>query len=121
MKKLIFLLLVILLALQWRWWFGDGGIHDVRRYRAEVESLAASLEQQTDINRALAAEVRDLKEGLGEIEARARAELGMIRGDETFYQFVGDDPAGPDLAAPDNTIAPQQPGRDVPQADQSSE
>ena len=90
MKKLIFLLLILLLVLQWRWWFGDGGIHEVRRYQREVERLAGVLEQQTDINRALAAEVRDLKEGLGEIEARARSELGMIREDETFYQFVGD-------------------------------
>ncbi len=109
MKKLIFLLLILLLALQWRWWFGDGGIHEVRRYQREVERLAIELEEQTDINRALAAEVRDLKEGLGEIEARARAELGMIRKDETFYQFVGDQESGSDEstpASPETTTAP---------------
>jgi len=99
LKKLIFLLLIMLLALQWRWWFGDGGIHEVRRYQREVERLAIELEEQTDINRALAAEVRDLKEGLGEIEARARAELGMIRKDETFYQFVGDQETGGEEAS----------------------
>ena len=32
----------------------------------------------------------DLEEGHGEIEDRARAELGMIGEGETFYQFVGE-------------------------------
>jgi len=36
----------------------------------------------------LSAEVADLKSGLEAIEERARAELGMIDEDETFYQFV---------------------------------
>ena len=39
-------------------------------------------------NQALSAEVADLKSGLEAIEERARAELGMIDEDETFYQFV---------------------------------
>jgi len=32
--------------------------------------------------------VRDLKQGTEAIEERARYELGMIRGDEVFYQIV---------------------------------
>jgi cell division protein FtsB len=32
--------------------------------------------------------VRDLKEGLGAIEERARSELGMIRSDEVFFQVL---------------------------------
>jgi len=43
----------------------------------------------------LAAEVRDLKQGTEAVEERARYELGMIRGDEVFYQVVPDKkPAG---------------------------
>jgi len=86
----ITLLVVLLLALQWRLWFGDGGYHQVKSFRREVASLRDELEQQRDRNAALAAEVEDLRQGFGEIEARARAELGMIRDDETFYQFVGE-------------------------------
>lgn len=34
-------------------------------------------------------EVLDLKEGYAAIEERARVELGMIKPNETFYQFIG--------------------------------
>ncbi|HEX2199312.1 MAG TPA: septum formation initiator family protein, partial [Burkholderiales bacterium] len=44
-------------------------------------------------NSALAAEVRDLKQGIEAIEERARYELGMIREDEVFFQIVEPQPA----------------------------
>lgn len=87
---LIVLLSVMFLLLQWRLWVGDGGVHEVKRHQAEVSRLSKQLEEQKDINDALRAEVKDLQEGLGEIEERARSELGMIGEGETFYQFVGE-------------------------------
>ena len=42
-------------------------------------------------NAALAAEVKDLKQGSDAIEERARYELGMVKDDEVFFQVV---PAG---------------------------
>jgi len=45
--------------------------------------------------------VEDLQSGLGEIEERARGELGMIGEGETFYQFVGEKVD----AAPDDNLA----------------
>ena len=39
-----------------------------------------------DRNEQLAAEVRDLKEGLEMVEESARAELGMVKPDEIFVQ-----------------------------------
>ena len=79
----------LFVVLQVRLWFGDGGLHEVSRAKKEVGRLAAEVARQRDVNLALRAEVTDLGEGLGEIEERARADLGMIRDDETFYQFVG--------------------------------
>jgi cell division protein FtsB len=58
-------------------------------------------------NDALDADVRDLKTGSEAIEERARAELGMIRQDEVFFQIqsggAGVKPAapGPPRRAPD--------------------
>jgi len=49
-------------------------------------------------NSALDAEVRDLKEGLGAIEERARNELGMVRHDEIFFQIL--ESAAPGGSAP---------------------
>ncbi len=89
MKALIAALMVLFVALQWRFWLGDGGIRELKQTTAEVQKLTESLNQQRDVNTALRAEVTDLVDGVGEIEERARAELGMVGPDETFYQFVG--------------------------------
>ena len=43
-----------------------------------------------------AAEVHDLKQGYAALEERARSELGMIAGNESFYQVVPQKaPVGP--------------------------
>lgn len=90
MRILIAVLVVLLLALQYRLWIADDGIRDtVRLHRALQEQTEANrrLEER---NAALAAEVEDLRSGLAAIEERARAELGMIREGETFFQVVED-------------------------------
>ncbi|MFK7855995.1 MAG: cell division protein FtsB [Granulosicoccus sp.] len=88
MKVLIGALVLLLLALQYRLWFGDGSVQEVWRLREEVRSARTELAQLISRNQALAAEVADLKSGLDAIEERARADLGMIEEGETFYQFV---------------------------------
>ena len=88
MKVLVAALLVLLLMLQYRLWFGEGSIQEVSRLRTEAEQGRAEVIRLNSRNQALAAEVADLKRGLEAIEERARAELGMISEGETFYQFV---------------------------------
>lgn len=88
MRILIAVLVVVLVVLQYRLWFADGGLLEVRRLNeaiAEQRERNAALRER---NEALAAEVRDLKQGLEAVEARARAELGMVGPDETFYRVV---------------------------------
>lgn len=99
MKALIAALAVLFVVLQWRFWVGDGSVRELSQTRSEVQKLRVELNEQRDVNTALRAEVTDLVDGVGEIEERARAELGMIRDDETFYQFVG---TRPEEAAADN-------------------
>lgn len=88
MKVLIALLVILLIGLQVRLWFGDGSLQEVSRLRNEARDTQTELIRLRGRNQALAAEVADLKSGLDAIEERARAELGMIDPDETFYQFV---------------------------------
>jgi len=88
LRILIAVLLAVLMGLQYRLWFADGGLLEVRRLNeaiAEQRERNAALRER---NEALAAEVRDLKQGLEAVEARARAELGMVGEDETFYRVV---------------------------------
>lgn len=88
MKALVGVLLVLLLLLQYRLWFGEGSIQEVSRLRTEAAASRDEVDRLSTRNKALAAEVADLKRGLDAIEERARADLGMINQGETFYQFV---------------------------------
>jgi cell division protein FtsB len=88
MKALAALLAGLILALQYPLWFGKGGWLKVRELDRQLMAQRDANGRLKARNGALDAEVRDLKQGLDAIEERARAELGMVRRDETFYQIV---------------------------------
>jgi cell division protein FtsB len=81
------------------------------------DAVAAQQQQNSELkerNEQLAAEVKDLKEGLDAVEERARSDLGMVGANETFYQVVTPGPAdhGPQQDAAPNessTVATQPP------------
>lgn len=88
MRALLAILIILVIGLQYRLWFGDGSIQEVSRLREQAKASRAELLRLNGRNQTLAAEVADLKRGLDAIEERARADLGMIGEGETFYQFV---------------------------------
>jgi len=88
MKVLLALLILMLIGLQYRLWFGEGSVQEVWRLNEESKQSRAELIRLRGRNQALEAEVADLKSGLDAIEERARSELGMIDSEEKFYQFV---------------------------------
>jgi cell division protein FtsB len=88
MRSLLVILLLVLIALQVKMWFGEGGYRDVKRLAVRVEEQAAENELLDQRNRELKAEVEDLRQGLQAVEERARSELGMVKEDEDFYQVV---------------------------------
>jgi cell division protein FtsB len=91
MRVLALVFAGLIAALQFPMWLGKGGWLEVRhldRQLAVQKEANAKFKQRND---ALDADVRDLKAGHEAIEERARAELGMVRGDEVFFQLQ---PAG---------------------------
>jgi cell division protein FtsB len=88
MKWLVTTLFSLLLLLQYTLWFGNGGLLRVWQLNTMVDEQKLENETLTERNRALEAEVIDLKQGLEAIEERARSDLGMIKKDETFFQVV---------------------------------
>ena len=90
MKILIAFLIIFLLALQYKLWLADDGLHEVWRLTEKVELHKHKISILQSRNQALTAEVADLKSGLGAIEERARSELGMIRRGEIFYYLIGE-------------------------------
>ena len=75
-------------GLQYRLWFGDGSVFEVKDLKETIEVQREENERLYTRNGELEAEVVDLKSGLESIEYRARRDLGMTREDETFYQIV---------------------------------
>ncbi|WP_374012042.1 cell division protein FtsB [Pseudoxanthomonas koreensis] len=92
--------LVLLLGwLQYRLWFGAGSAGEVTALASQVDAQRRENQGLEERNLALAAEVRDLKEGVAAVEERARSELGMIKPGEVFYRVV-EDPTVPSPAPP---------------------
>jgi cell division protein FtsB len=87
-RLLIAVLIVLLIVLQYKLWMGKGGYMEVRQLESELTVQRAENDKLLIRNRALQAEVEDLKKGLAAIEERAREELGMIQEGETFFQIV---------------------------------
>ena len=88
MKILLLLLITLLAYLQYNLWYDQDGFSHTRQLQEAISFQEQQNVALRERNRRLHADVADLKEGLTSIETRARRELGMIRKDETFFQFV---------------------------------
>lgn len=65
--------------------WGDHGVREVRRLRAERQRLSDEIGRLKARTTTLEREIRDLRENPRAIEDRARRELGMIRNGETVF------------------------------------
>jgi len=88
MKFLSFLLITLLVLLQYRLWIGNGSLTDVHHLQQAKQAQLEENERLRESNQALTAEVHDLKHGYEAIEERARSEMGLIKKDETFYHVI---------------------------------
>src|SRR3954452_22761133 len=86
MRWLALVFVLLIAALQYPMWLGKGGWLQVRELDRSVAKAREANAKLKSRNEALDADVRDLKTGYEAIEERARAELGMIRHDEVFFQ-----------------------------------
>jgi cell division protein FtsB len=81
-------LIVLLVILQGQLWFGRGSVPAVARLTEQLKDQNQQNQQAQLANDRLAAEVRDLKEGLEMVEEKARMELGMVKPNEIFVQVT---------------------------------
>ncbi|MBC5782409.1 septum formation initiator family protein [Ramlibacter sp. USB13] len=82
------LLIGLLAVVQAQLWLGRGSVGDVAHLRQKLDEQKARNTVAQQANEQLAAEVRDLQEGLEMVEEKARAELGMVRPNEVLVQIV---------------------------------
>ena len=122
MKVLAGIFIALIIAIQYPLWLGKGGwlrVSEVDRKLSGQREVNEGLERR---NSALAAEVRDLKQGFEAIEERARFELGLVKPDEVFFQILdaprpvqGTTPAAPP-AAPERAAQATAPAKRAPAA-----
>jgi cell division protein FtsB len=98
-KIVAIILGALIVLIQYPLWLGKGGWLTAWRLENKLDGEKEKTEQLARRNAGLAAEVRDLKQGTEAIEERARYELGMIRGDEVFFQIVPEKKPVADSAA----------------------
>ena len=90
MKILVGILGALILLIQYPLWLGKGGWLTAWQLENKLNAERTKNARLGARNAALAAEVRDLKQGTEAVEERARYELGMTRPDEIFFQIVPD-------------------------------
>ena len=81
------ILLALLLLFQAQLWIGKGSVPNVHDLQQRLDEQRDKNAQAKIANDQLAAEVRDLREGLEMVEEKARSELGMVKPNEIFVQI----------------------------------
>ncbi|MEO8117760.1 MAG: septum formation initiator family protein [Rhodoferax sp.] len=81
-------LIILLVILHAQLWFGRGSVPAVARMTEQLNTQNQQNQQALLANNQLAAEVRDLKEGLEMVEEKARMELGMVKANEIYVQVT---------------------------------
>ncbi|MBU0588683.1 MAG: septum formation initiator family protein [Gammaproteobacteria bacterium] len=79
-------LIALLLIFVGQLWLGRGSLPNVANMQAQLAEQKKKNREAELANERLAAEVRDLKEGLDMVEEKARLELGMVKPNEIYVQ-----------------------------------
>lgn len=87
-KLLSVMMIVLLVFLQYKLWFGSGGIKDQAILKKQFATQTEMNNTLKKRNETLLHQVHYLQQNQDAIESRARQELGMIKKDETFYQVM---------------------------------
>jgi len=81
-------LIALLVILHGQLWYGRGSIPKVAVLTQDLAAKRQANERARQVNDQLAAEVRDLQDGMDMVEEKARFELGMVRANEILVQIA---------------------------------
>ncbi|WP_426176973.1 cell division protein FtsB [Massilia sp. TWR1-2-2] len=110
MRLITLVLVALLLLIQYPLWLGKkGGWLRVSDLETQVAASHRKTDELKARNAKLESEVRDLKDGTGAVEERARYELGMIKSNEIYVQVLGVNgkPAESKTPAPPPKVVPE--------------
>ena len=101
LKIFVIVLALLITALQYHLWFGEGSWPRAQAVREKFELQMSENEKLQQSNATMEAEVLDLKTGLDAIEERARVDLGLVRQGDVYFQII--QPEKGESAAPAST------------------
>lgn len=88
MRTIGIFLILILLGLQYKLWFGEGNVFHWTQLEQKLALQKETNHKLAARNRALEADIDELKSGDQALEEQARYDLGMVKQGEVYYQFV---------------------------------
>lgn len=87
MRIIVIILILALVGLQYKLWFSDVSIPKWSKLEQKRKLQEEENERLLARNKSIETEITELKSGDDAIEEQARYELGMIKKNETYYQF----------------------------------
>jgi cell division protein FtsB len=88
MRSIFIILILALIGLQYKLWLGDGGLTQWVNLEKKLAMQESENSKLMSRNLAIDADIIELKSGDQALEEQARYELGMVRKDEIYYQFI---------------------------------
>ena len=85
MRILTLILIIVFILLQIDIWFKEDGKKRTEELNQMINTQQQENQEMMIINRELEQEIKDLKEGTGALEEKARTEMGMIKEGEELY------------------------------------
>ena len=89
MKSVLLGMMLVLGTLQYKLWVASDGVRGVTAMQNQISTQQKHNEALSEDNAVLLQHIDALKAGGTAVEARARDELGMVKGGESFYQTIG--------------------------------
>ena len=81
-------LILVLASLQYKLWFSDSSVLKIDRLNKKLSTQMEKNNKLSARNRAIEADISELKSGDQALEEQARSDLGMVQQGETYYQFI---------------------------------
>ena len=91
MKLLLTSFFCIFVVMQYMYWFGESGFFATRLLMQDVRAQAEFNQRLAVRNELMRVQIQRIKHDDSVIESIARNDLGMIKPNETFYLYVGDE------------------------------
>ena len=88
MRLITVIMIGIVLTLQYRVWFGQHGMKDLRELQDDLARQQQTNDSLQQRNQLIAADIDDLRNAMEAVEERARNELGLVLSDETFFRLI---------------------------------